>query len=57
MEIVKLHPGKASVESALTSGKVFDDADLSDPDGFVEFDEDANAPVSVSDVEFRVVAA
>jgi hypothetical protein len=55
LDLARFHPTVATVVSA--SGLEFEHADVADPDGFSEYDEDAQQPVSVSDIEWRFVAA
>jgi hypothetical protein len=55
LDIVQFKFNSATVTAK--SGAVFEDCDLSDPDGFSEYDEKADCPVSITNLEFRFVSA
>ena len=55
LELIKFHATTVHVISK--SGASFEDCDLSDPnEGWADYDERAEKPLSVSEVEFRFVA-
>jgi len=56
LELLRFHPRTCTVVTM--SGTEFTECDVEDArEGWAEFDEKANAPVAVSDLEFRFVAS
>jgi CXXC motif containing zinc binding protein, eukaryotic len=57
LEITGWHVGEGFSCVGSDTGTAFDDIDLSDPDGWFDYDEDAECPVSIEEVQTRAISS